>query len=840
MNVSRSKRTRTFNSNFHPVSIHRCLVLAGVLLLLSGPGIVRSQDTPDDPNCEVCGNLFTYPQLASFQSQNGFLTNIILGQLLGTTVTLNAVNYQGLAQNDISVLEWFDAIVASTSVSSPNAVLTSNVQLASLISAMTTVASNNGQGVVVSALNALTIPSGSIQLGDLLTLNTINNDLVDVEFDFLSLLVGAIQLYNYSNVATTPTPVTATIPGLGDVAIQMQIVEPPHFGCGNGADGPTFYSAGVRLKLDVMLTTTRELLPLTNLNLLLLDLTIEAGLTDLEVYIDIASGSVNISSVNNSVNPATINGTGTPGLVSIFVGDIADGDFFDRSNDPVDLQGMFLDYGLVGSAAVVVDQVFPLPDIMSTLSIGTQTWGDATNGAQGFGGSVSFTDELNTSSNAFSLLASDISTNLDIEITGDGALSGIVGLLDAIIAAVEGDILTNLDALLFTGGGTGGLLYDILTDVGDPLLAAMGVSIGQIFVNGKSVAETCLDFGDASSAYNTTMGEGGPRHVIGPDLYLGSSEPSSDADGAHDPTADDHSDDDGVGSFSYVMESSTYTLPVTYVNNKSEMAQLVGWIDFDNDGTFESSERSVLSSGELSSMSSGIANLMFNTPASVADDLFVRLRVSTDEDFMSAGTVSPNGPASDGEVEDYYFNNSLLPITLVDFGIDNSEAGHVNVQWITSYEQDAAGFEVQRSEDAKNWVSIAWMDCRYPGLGGAYTVVDTLTQSYVKLYYRLKMVDLDGDVNLSPIESTLLQQIKKMKVFPNPTTDWVQIAMPETPSESWQIVIFDAQGVQQKEYEITNVSELVHEIDVSKWSSGLYFVQLVGNQLTELGTFVVR
>lgn len=796
----------------------------------------QSQDTPDDPNCEVCGNLFTYPQLASFQSQNGFLTNIILGQLLGTTITLNAVNYQGLAQNDLSVLEWFDLIVASTSVSSPSEVLTSNIQLGSLISAMTTVASNNGQGVVVSALNALTIPSGSIQLGDLLTLNTINNDLVDVEFDFLSLLVGCIQLYNYSNVATTPSPVTATIPGLGNVAIQLQIVEPPHFGCANGADGPTFFSAGVRLKLDVMLENAIELLD-TSLNLTS-SLTLNAQLTDLDIYIDIASGSVNITGVNNSGSSAIINGSGTPGLVSIFVGNINDGDFFDRSNDPIDLRGMFLDYGLVGSAAVVVN-LFPLPDLESTISIGLQSWGDATNGSQSFGGQVGFEDELNTSSNAFSLLASDISTNTDVEMTGDGLLAPL-GLLNDIITAVEGPILTNLDALLFTGGGTGGLLFDILTDVGDPLLAAMGISIGQIFVNGNSVAETCLDFGDASADYNTTLGEGGPRHVIGPDLYLGSSEPDSDADGAHDPMADNHSDDDGVSSFSFVMESSTYTIPIAYVNNKSEMAQLVGWIDFDNDGAFQSSERSLLSSGELSSMSSGIANLMFNTPASVADDLFVRLRVSTDDDFMSAGTVSPNGPASDGEVEDYYFNNSLLPITLVDFGIEHSEPGLVDVLWKTSYEQDAAGFEVQRSEDGISWASIAWMDCHYPGIGGGYAMVDTLTQSFSKLYYRLKMIDLDGDVTLSPIEAIVFRRARVLSIFPNPTTDWVQIALPETPSESWQIVIFDAQGVRQKDYQIAKVSGVVHAVDVSDWSSGVYFVQLVGDQLTELGTFVVR
>lgn len=836
MNVSRSKRTQSLHPIIHPGSNRRSLMLAGVFLLLMVPRFAQSQDTPDDPNCEVCGNLFTYPQLASFQSQNGFLTNIILGQLLGTTITLNAVNYQGLAQNDLSVLEWFDLIVASTSVSSPSEVLTSNIQLASLISAMTTVASNNGQGVVVSALNALTIPSGSIQLGDLLTLNTINNDLVDVEFDFLSLLIGAIQLYNYSNVATTPSPVTATIPGVGDAAIQIQIVEPPHFGCANGADGPTFYSAGVRLKLDVMLANAIELLD-TSLNLTS-SLTLNAQLTDLDVYIDIASGSVNITGVNNSGSSAIINGSGTPGLVSIFVGNINDGDFFDRSNDPIDLRGMFLDYGLVGSAAVVVN-LFPLPDLESTISIGLQSWGDATNGSQSFGGQVGFEDELNTSSNAFSLLASDISTNTDIEMTGDGLLAPL-GLLNDIITAVEGPILTNLDALLFTGGGTGGLLFDILTDVGDPLLAAMGISIGQIFVNGNSVAETCLDFGDASSVYNTTMGEGGPRHVIGPDLYLGSSEPDSDADGSHDPIANGHSDDDGVSAFSYVMESSTYTIPVSYVNNKSKMAQLVGWIDFNANGSFESSERSILSSGELSSSSSGTANLMFNTPATLSDDLFLRLRVSTDNDFMSAGTVSPDGPASDGEVEDYYFDNSLLPITLVDFGIEHSATSLVDVRWKTSYEQDAAGFEVQRSEDGINWASRAWMDCHYPGIGGGYTVVDTLTQSYSKLYYRLKMVDLDGDVTLSPIEAIVFRRARELTVFPNPTTDWVRIAVPETQLESWQIMIFDAQGVPQKNYEIEKVSALVHEIDVSMWTSGLYFVQLIGDQLAELGSFVVR
>lgn len=193
---------------------------------------------------------------------------------------------------------------------------------------------------------------------------------------------------------------------------------------------------------------------------------------------------------------------------------------------------------------------------------------------------------------------------------------------------------------------------------------------------GRRVPRIFRDFGDAPISYGTLLVDDGARHTsqslstatgVAP-LMLGASIdaeldgfPSVGADGDDFNNTDD---ENGVAAPIAVTTNVATTVTVNVTNNNPlTPATLVGWIDFDLDGTFEASE---------------VSNLVPIPPNTIATD-FPVLFLANDT-VLTSGTsyarfrlypgalvladVSPTGLASDGEVEDY-------PVTLtaeLDFG----------------------------------------------------------------------------------------------------------------------------------------------------------------------------
>jgi len=157
-----------------------------------------------------------------------------------------------------------------------------------------------------------------------------------------------------------------------------------------------------------------------------------------------------------------------------------------------------------------------------------------------------------------------------------------------------------------------------------------------------------------SPSYNTldhgAPALAGPSHIIVPGLYLGTvvdaemdGQPDGTAEG-DDTEGDTSNDEDGITLPSFTPGAAA-AVDVTLVNTTGVNATLYGFIDFDGDGLFTTP-------GEVRSIpanSSGTYQLNFNVPANAdaTQLLGARFRLSTD------GTLGPNGPAPDGEVEDY-------------------------------------------------------------------------------------------------------------------------------------------------------------------------------------------
>ncbi len=157
---------------------------------------------------------------------------------------------------------------------------------------------------------------------------------------------------------------------------------------------------------------------------------------------------------------------------------------------------------------------------------------------------------------------------------------------------------------------------------------------------------TDMDFGDAPDpSYPTLLANNGARHLIDGITYLGVSV-DAEADGLSDPQAlgDDNNnlaDEDGVVFTSVLAPGKQVCLEVT----ASADGILNAWMDFNIDGDWDDTGEQIFVDEGLTA---GINPLSIAVPATaLAGNTFARFRYNT------AGGLSYEGYASDGEVEDY-------------------------------------------------------------------------------------------------------------------------------------------------------------------------------------------
>jgi hypothetical protein len=161
-----------------------------------------------------------------------------------------------------------------------------------------------------------------------------------------------------------------------------------------------------------------------------------------------------------------------------------------------------------------------------------------------------------------------------------------------------------------------------------------------------------VDYGDAPSTFGTNRADSGAAHTISNGLRLGTlvdnernGAPGADSNGDDTTGA---ADEDGI-AFPVPIEAANVGL-LNYVDITASAAGFVdAWLDLDNNGVFDNSDRLTPSAGFA--VTAGTNRLFFVLPAGTAfGERSMRFRIS------SSGGLAPTGRANDGEVEDYKVN----------------------------------------------------------------------------------------------------------------------------------------------------------------------------------------
>jgi hypothetical protein len=159
-----------------------------------------------------------------------------------------------------------------------------------------------------------------------------------------------------------------------------------------------------------------------------------------------------------------------------------------------------------------------------------------------------------------------------------------------------------------------------------------------------------------------------------------------------------------------------------------------------------------------------------------------------------------------------------LPIELLDFSV-HKQGREVNVQWSTGNENKSYGFELQRSVDL-----LSRQDIHFEAGNGttserhSYQFVDPTPNKGIN-YYRLKLLDMDGNFAYSGIQSVQFDQ-NLILIAPNPSAGTLNLSF------QYSIDALKIKDINGNVVKCINTETRDFALDISDLPVGIYFMEI--------------
>lgn len=169
-----------------------------------------------------------------------------------------------------------------------------------------------------------------------------------------------------------------------------------------------------------------------------------------------------------------------------------------------------------------------------------------------------------------------------------------------------------------------------------------------------------------------------------------------------------------------------------------------------------------------------------------------------------------------------------LPLKLISF-YAAKQTNDVTLNLTTENEQDCSHFNIERSTNGINFTSAGALVARNLTSKQQYQYIDanalTVFATVPKLYYRLKMVDIDGSFTYSSVQVVNLQQTSAFSIYPNPAKDVLHIQL-QNNSRNLQLRINDMYGRTLKTWSISNTGTSL-QLNIAELSAGYYQLEIL-------------
>jgi len=168
----------------------------------------------------------------------------------------------------------------------------------------------------------------------------------------------------------------------------------------------------------------------------------------------------------------------------------------------------------------------------------------------------------------------------------------------------------------------------------------------------------------------------------------------------------------------------------------------------------------------------------------------------------------------------------VLPLDLISFSGRRTEEKNF-LTWTTANEINTSHFEIERSTDAISFTNIGTVEATGNTTGQKdYTYLDESAGNDL-VYYRLKMVEMNGSFSYSSVIGVSEEQLKILHLFPCPAKDLISLVVYSNDEQEVNVDIYDMTGriVRRMNLPIQKGNNRV-TVDISGLPPSVYNVKL--------------
>jgi hypothetical protein len=202
---------------------------------------------------------------------------------------------------------------------------------------------------------------------------------------------------------------------------------------------------------------------------------------------------------------------------------------------------------------------------------------------------------------------------------------------------------------------------------------------------------------------------------------------------------------------------------------------------------------------------------------------------------FSAGSNSPSNPASQVVGIGGIVYENVLPIDLVSFKADKKN-NTTELKWQTENQDNFSHFELERSANGTDeFTSIARVEATKAATGNYNHTDANAARLSQKAYYRLKMVDMDGQFKYSAVVVVTFDNAASIMVTPNLLNagEMISVNIAGNNQSKYEVKLFDMSGKMISQQTTNNRMQIA----TAGLRKGMYIVSV--NNLTEAKSFKI-
>lgn len=171
---------------------------------------------------------------------------------------------------------------------------------------------------------------------------------------------------------------------------------------------------------------------------------------------------------------------------------------------------------------------------------------------------------------------------------------------------------------------------------------------------------------------------------------------------------------------------------------------------------------------------------------------------------------------------------SPLPVKLLSFEASKRGTAAL-IEWSAADEVNADYYTLEHSADGSAFTELVTVkDKGNTGVVNHYSVLDEHPYAGIN-YYRLKQADRDGKSTFSMTKTVVFNADKKLAIFPNPSSDRVQLYFASTNTTLLlRLTMTDGQVMGEHKGSVGQLNDFINRL-MPSLKTGLYLITVVDN-----------